>query len=190
MAHRFPIIAIVLVLALAVLAGGCTKKPPDTTPAQDAPPPVHQPAPEPEEPVKEVVADFPAETVEKQPVVEPSVAEWQDRGVVQTVYFDFDKSELRPDARSTLQQNAQWLRDHASYGIVIGGHCDERGTIEYNIALGERRASAVRDYLASLGIRVDRMRAISYGEEQPADPGSNEAAWARNRRAEFVIVES
>jgi peptidoglycan-associated lipoprotein len=86
-----------------------------------------------------------------------------------------------------LQQNGDWLLGNPQYNIRIEGHCDERGTIEYNLALGERRASAVRDYLVSLGVDAFRIRIVSYGEEDPADPGHDEAAWARNRRGVFVI---
>jgi peptidoglycan-associated lipoprotein len=103
-----------------------------------------------------------------------------------TVYFAFDSSELSPQAISTLRGNADWLKGHSTIDVVVEGHCDERGTIEYNIALGERRASAVRDYMASLGVPRDRVRIVSYGEERPAEPGHGESAWSKNRRAEFV----
>jgi len=103
------------------------------------------------------------------------------------VYFDFDKSDIRPDAAETLKANAEIMKKYpdTNFLIQIAGHCDERGTQEYNLALGERRALAVRDYLRNLGISGDRLVTISYGEEFPADPGHNEAAWAKNRRAEF-----
>lgn len=105
-----------------------------------------------------------------------------------TVYFEFDRAELGADARATIQENADWLRSDlgAVWDVVIEGHCDDRGTIEYNLALGERRAKAIRDYMASLGVARDRMRVVSYGEELPAVPGSGEMAWSRNRRGEFV----
>lgn len=110
-------------------------------------------------------------------------------GRLRTVYFDYDRSELREDARMTLQQNAQVLNEvlPQAPGLIvqIAGHCDERGTAEYNLALGERRALSVRDYLVSLGVPANRLITISYGEEMPAVEGSNEAAWAQNRRAEF-----
>ena len=103
------------------------------------------------------------------------------------VYFDFDKSDLTDETRRVLRQNADWLKANGEYAVVIEGHCDERGTIEYNLALGQRRAQAVQDYLVNLGISAERMRNKSFGEEQPADPGHDEAAWSRNRRAAFVI---
>ncbi len=101
------------------------------------------------------------------------------------VYFDFDKSNLRPDAIETLNKNAEIIKKNSGVTIQIAGHCDERGTQEYNLALGERRALAVRDYLISLGIPADKLVTISYGKEQPVDAGHNEEAWAKNRRAAF-----
>lgn len=101
-------------------------------------------------------------------------------------YFDFDRSELRPEARTQLSQHARYLRDNASARVVIYGHSDERGTREYNLALGERRGAAVRSYLQSLGVANRQMSVVSYGEERPVNPASNESAWALNRRAELV----
>lgn len=101
-------------------------------------------------------------------------------------YFDFDRSELRADARTQLSQHARYLRDNGSARVVIYGHTDERGTREYNLALGERRGAAVRSYLQSLGVANRQMSVVSYGEERPVNPASNETAWALNRRAELV----
>ncbi len=101
------------------------------------------------------------------------------------VYFDYDSFALRPDALATLKQNAELLKQYPNVMVQIEGHCDERGTQEYNLALGERRALAVREFLMNLGISGNRLITISYGEEFPAVIGSNEAAWAQNRRAEF-----
>ncbi len=105
------------------------------------------------------------------------------------IYFDFDKSDLKPDARAILDKKAAWLRANPEYSIRIEGNCDERGTIEYNLALGERRAVAAKDYLVALGISGDRIATLSYGEERPADPGHNEQAWAKNRRDEFKLLK-
>lgn len=104
------------------------------------------------------------------------------------VYFDFDKYSLKPEARTTLEKQAAWLKANPQVRITIEGHCDERGTREYNLALGERRANAVKDYLAALGISLDRMKTISFGKERPIALGSNEAAWAQNRRAVTEIA--
>ena len=107
--------------------------------------------------------------------------------VNEDVHFAFDSFFLDADAERILAQKAAWLQANGDASVQIEGHCDERGTSAYNLALGERRANAVQEYLAVLGIAVDRLSTISYGEEQPLDPGHDEAAWSRNRRAHFVI---
>lgn len=105
----------------------------------------------------------------------------------ETIYFDFDKYSLRNDARDALDHNFNVLRDNPSLRIVIEGHCDERGTDEYNLALGEKRAKAARDYLIRLGIDESRVTIISYGEERPVAMGHDESAWKLNRRGEFEL---
>ncbi len=107
---------------------------------------------------------------------------------VREIYFDFDRYDVRADARQILQSNAQWMKNNPSARIEIEGHCDERGTNEYNLALGARRAQSVRDYLVTLGIPVQRLSTISYGEEIPVCTEKNEACWQKNRRARFVIM--
>ncbi len=104
-------------------------------------------------------------------------------GPLKEIYFDFDKYDLRPDARETLKANAEWLRANASSRVEIEGHTDERGTNEYNLALGAKRAQAAKDYLASLGIAAERLSTISYGEEVPVCKEPSEECWQRNRRA-------
>ncbi|HSG94207.1 MAG TPA: peptidoglycan-associated lipoprotein Pal [Afifellaceae bacterium] len=104
------------------------------------------------------------------------------------VFFDFDKFNLKPEARKTLEKQAAWLKANPAVRITIEGHCDERGTREYNLALGERRANSAKDYLISLGINPGRIKTISYGKERPVALGSNEAAWAQNRRAVSVVT--
>ncbi len=104
------------------------------------------------------------------------------------VYFDFDSAVLRPDAQAVLQQKVQWLQSNPDLGaIVIEGHCDERGTDAYNMALGARRAEAVKEYLKNLGCEPSKFQILSYGEERPMDMGHNEEAWSKNRRANFVL---
>lgn len=105
--------------------------------------------------------------------------------VLGSVFFDFDSYELKPEARGTLSTNAEWLKMNTGIQIQIEGHCDERGTEEYNLALGERRAAAVKDYLVSMGVDEGRLYTISYGEEVPANIGHDAASWAENRRAQF-----
>lgn len=110
------------------------------------------------------------------------VANYGDR-----VFFDFDKSDLRPDARKQIEKWSEFLKKYPQNTVTIEGHCDERGTREYNLALGERRAAAAKKYLASLGVDGKRLATISYGKERPAVVGSNEAAWAQNRRDVMVV---
>uniref|UniRef100_A0A7C4RU44 Peptidoglycan-associated lipoprotein Pal n=1 Tax=Desulfatirhabdium butyrativorans TaxID=340467 RepID=A0A7C4RU44_9BACT len=103
------------------------------------------------------------------------------------MYFEYDSSALLPEARELLKRKAEFLMANPQISIVIEGHTDERGTSEYNIALGERRAESVRSFLEGLGVAASRMSTVSYGEEKPIDPGHNEAAWAKNRRAHIEI---
>lgn len=102
------------------------------------------------------------------------------------IHFDFDKYDLRPGDREILTGNGRWLDGRPSTRVLIEGHCDERGTVEYNLALGEKRARTARDFLVAYGISADRLDIISYGKERPLDPGHNEEAWATNRRCHFV----
>jgi peptidoglycan-associated lipoprotein len=106
--------------------------------------------------------------------------------VVGDIFFDFDSSALSSEAQQQLSQNAAWLQKHPGSAVTIEGHCDERGTDEYNIALGERRADAARSYLVNLGVAGGSLSTVSFGEERPFDPGHNEEAWAKNRRDHFV----
>lgn len=106
---------------------------------------------------------------------------------VKDIYFDFDKSNIRPDAREVLKANADYFLKNSSAAVVIEGHCDERGTAEYNMALGQRRAEEAKKYLVNLGVKESKMKTVSYGKERPVDPGHDEAAWAKNRRDHFVV---
>jgi peptidoglycan-associated lipoprotein len=106
----------------------------------------------------------------------------------ENINFDFDQSELKPEARAILVKKAEWLRNNSEFSVRIEGHCDERGTNEYNLALGERRANAAWKFLNALGISGSRMTTISYGEERPADPRHSETAWSKNRRDEFKLI--
>ncbi len=112
---------------------------------------------------------------------------WESVPQLAMIHFDFDKSELKPEAREILKKNADYLQGQPDVTVLVEGHCDERGTVEYNLALGQRRAAAVREYYGYLGIPLNRVATISYGKEKPIDPGHNEAAWATNRRAETKI---
>ena len=113
--------------------------------------------------------------------------ELQDR--LEDIHFDFDKYNIRPDARLILKRNYEVLQGVPDPEVFIEGHCDERGTVEYNLALGQRRANAARDYLISLGMDPAQVSTVSYGEERPLDPRNTEEAWAKNRRCHFVILK-
>jgi peptidoglycan-associated lipoprotein len=108
---------------------------------------------------------------------------------LELIHFDYDKYSIREDAKPVLDGNAAWLRKWKRAKILVEGHCDERGTEDYNLALGEKRAKSAYDYLISLGITADRMKTISYGKSQPLDMGKDEVAWAKNRRDQFLIIE-
>ena len=107
----------------------------------------------------------------------------------ETVYFDFDRSVVKASEKGKVETVANYFKDHPTEKLQIEGHCDERGTEEYNRALGERRALAVREYLVNLGVAADRIFTLSWGEDKPADPGHDEAAWSKNRRGEFILLK-
>ncbi len=183
--HRTLLAALAfLAAAILPLAAGCKKKPPTTT--AEARPPVEAPAP-PETRVPPPPAPAPREEVETA-VLAKGLDELNRLGYLQDAYFDYDQSDLREDARTALSANAEWLKKFSSIQVLIEGHCDERGTSAYNLALGDRRANAARDYLDSLGIAATRARTVSYGKERPVCTESTEDCWQRNRRAHFVIT--
>jgi len=107
---------------------------------------------------------------------------------LEAVYFDFDQWSIREDQEDVLQKNAEWLKANLKVKVRLEGHCDEKGTAEYNLALGQKRAEAAKAFLESLGITTPRISTISYGKERPLDPGHNEAAWAKNRRVDIVLI--
>ncbi len=117
-----------------------------------------------------------------------SVEEFQV-SVGDRVFFDYDSYEIRPDAQDTLQKQAAWLQQYGQYTVMIEGHCDERGTREYNLALGERRANSVKNYLVALGVNANRIQTISYGKERPENPGHDEVAFSQNRRGVTVLSQ-
>ena len=174
-------LTLLMVTALALgLAAGCSRKQPPATDDRGRvePPPATDTAD----------ADADAEA-RRRAEEEARLARERAYGSIQDmIYFDFDRSDLSEEARQTLQMKAEALRQFPDIRIRIEGHADERGTVEYNLALGERRADAARAYLVDLGIDPERMTTISYGEERPAVEGQNEAAWSQNRRDEFVIL--
>ena len=183
--------AVSLMLTTALLAAACGgNKPPVARPA---PPPPDATAadasrpPAPPEPVAEPTV-VPPEPVRDDAIRSASLDDLNRNSPLKPVFFGYDSADISPDAQAALDANAALLKKNQTWTITIEGHCDERGSAEYNLALGERRAVAARAYLLSLGISADRLRTVSYGKEFPFDPGHDEAAWAKNRRAHFVIT--
>ena len=184
--------ALLAVTAALVTVVACSKKTPPV--ARPAPPPPASPAntapprpPAPPEPVREPVA-VPPEPVRDFAISSASLDDLNKNSPLKPVYFELDSSDLSSSNQKALDDNAALLKRYPSWAVTVEGHCDERGTAEYNLALGERRAIAARAYLVSLGIAADRLRTVSYGKEFPFDPGHDETAFAKNRRAHFVIT--
>jgi peptidoglycan-associated lipoprotein len=183
----------VLVGALMVSACGQKQppvpKPPPPPPSSvsstnSIPPP---PPPSPPEPVAEPIP-VPPEPVRDPTILSASLDDLNRNSPLKPVFFEYDSAEITPQGQAILQENATTLKGNATWTVTIEGHCDERGTAEYNLALGERRAVAARVVLISLGIPAERLRTVSYGKEFPFDTGRDEAAMAKNRRAHFVIT--
>lgn len=189
---------LLVVLLSGLLLGGCAKKEvvkteepvvPAAVAAPEAPP---KAVPEPLQPAAPPPPAQDKTVVVQEQVVVPEqpqkavAAETAQKIILETIHFDFDKSDLREPDREILTRNASILLDKLTSNITIAGHCDERGSTEYNLALGERRARSAMKYLVTLGVPDNRLSTISYGEEMPIDSGHDEEAWAKNRRAEFV----
>lgn len=180
-----------VLILLALVAAACGgNKPPVARPTP--PPPAAAPAasaarPAPPEPVAEPIV-VPPEPVREDAIASASLDDLNRNSPLKPVFFELDSSEIGGEGQTVLNANAAAMKRYATWTVTIEGHCDERGTAEYNLALGERRAIAARAYLVSLGIPADRLRTVSYGKEFPFDPGHDETAWAKNRRAHFVIT--
>ena len=182
---------LVAALTGAVLAAACAKKqPPVARPTPPPPPPVTEPLDRPPEPPTPVVEPMPVppEPVPEEDLNSKDLDSLNRDSPLRPIFFRFDSQEIGEEARVILDANADVLRRYPSWVVTIEGHCDERGTAEYNLALGERRALAARNYLVQVGLSADRLRTVSYGKEFPFDPGHDEAAWLKNRRAHFVIT--
>ena len=179
---------LIICLALMLVFGffiSCRKK------VEEAPPP--PPPPQVKEQPKVEKVEKPAvvkepELTEEEIFMAKSLEEINKEAPLKMIHFDFDRYFIREDAKPILEENAKWLKKFKTVKILIEGHCDERGTEEYNLALGERRANSAKEFLVNLGIDPKRISVISYGEERPVDPRSCEEAWAKNRRDHFVIV--
>jgi peptidoglycan-associated lipoprotein len=186
---RRSIVLCVTALVIAVVVGACAKKTPPV--ARPLPPPPTAAGgskpPGPPQPVEEPVV-VPPEPIAEDKLAGKSLDDLNRDSPLKPAFFELDSSDLSADAQGVLQSNAGVLKQFGTWQITIEGHCDERGSAEYNLALGERRAIAARDYLVSLGIGANRIRTVSYGKEFPFEPLHEEAAWSKNRRAHFVIT--
>jgi peptidoglycan-associated lipoprotein len=176
----FPIVPVSIALGILVLALACQKKAPTTAqqtmpkteaPASAAAPPAAAPAPG-------SAPDVLAQDLDR----------LNQAGYLKDAFFDYDRAELRDDARQALAADARWLKQYPSVQIVIEGHCDERGTESYNLALGERRADAAEEYLASMGVSSSRVKVVSYGKERPFCTDATDPCWQENRRGHVVIT--
>ena len=179
------------VLLVVLLTGSCVRNPAPVEPDAPPPPPPGaqrdtEPTPPPPPPAPLPPPTPP--TIEEDEFASRTLEELNQESPLEPVFFGYDSSELDPAGRSSLDANAEILRRYGTWVITIEGHCDERGTAEYNLALGERRALAAREYLLNLGFGADRLGTVSYGKEFPFDPRHDDAAWSRNRRAHFVIT--
>jgi len=182
-------VVLVVLMLVSITAVGCGKKKPATNPM---PPPAMPEGgvTQPDTPAQRVEEPTPVAT---EPIAEDAIGgrsldDLNRDSPLKPAFFGLDSAELDGDGQAAVQANAALLKKYASWAITIEGHCDERGTAEYNLALGERRAVAVKTYLVSLGVAPDRVRTVSYGKEFPFDPGHTEGAWSKNRRGHFVIT--
>jgi len=189
-----PMTAVAIVgTVLGIVAAGCAQRQAAVaSPATAAtPPPVAAPAaPQPPSRVEEDVLPVPTESIAEDAIASRSLDEVNRNSPFASAFFGLDSAELDDAGRAVVTANAEVLRTYPTWAVTIEGHCDERGTAEYNLALGERRAVAVKAYLMSLGIAPDRIQTVSYGKEFPFDSDHDEPAWAANRRAHFVITSN
>lgn len=173
------LLLVLAILSLMVLFNACGKKAVQVAPVQE-------PVEKVEEPVTQVEKPY---LSEEELFQQKTIEELNKDQVMKMINFDFDKYEVREDMRPILQANADWMLKFPTVNVLIEGHCDERGTIEYNIALGEKRAEAAKNYLASLGVKAANIKIVSYGKSKPLVQGVDEATYFQNRRAEFVITK-
>jgi len=185
----------VVIVALSLVVGGCAKRQTPVATPQPAPPAAQPPQiatanPAPPRRVDEALPVPAQPAVSDDAASSRSIDDLNRNSPLKPVFFAVDSADLDETGRAVASANAEVLKKNASWVITIEGHCDERGTAEYNLALGERRAIAVKTFLVSLGISPDRVRTISYGKEFPFDPGKTEEAFYRNRRGHFVITSN
>jgi peptidoglycan-associated lipoprotein len=181
---------IVLMVILALVAACAKKKPAPVASAPSAPPATTNvvPPPAPPRPAERVEESIPVPAISEDAIGNRSLEDLNRDSPFRPAFFGLDSSELDDAGRAIVSANADIMKKYPSWVVTIEGHCDERGTAEYNLALGELRAVAVKTYLVALGVSADRLRTVSYGKEFPFDMGHSETAWSKNRRAHFVIT--
>jgi peptidoglycan-associated lipoprotein len=179
-----------LIVTLIVTVSACSKKVPPPAPAPPPPPavPAAPPAPPPPPAPAPAPPSTPPALTEEEVFSRKSVDQLNAEKPLTDAYFDYDKSDLREDGRASLQKDAQYLKKWSSIVVSVEGHCDSRGSSEYNLALGSRRGTAVKDYLVSLGVAANRITVVSKGKEQPFCGDETEACWQQNRRGHFIIT--
>lgn len=190
MSSRFRPFTLMAVLALTMFVVACGGNEPPETPAPPPPPPPAPVAPPPAPPPPPAPAPQPppAPPTEAELFAQMSLEQLNAQQPLAYVRFDYDRAELSEEARATLQKNSEWMQRWTSTRVNVEGHADSRGTSEYNLALGERRANSIRDYLVSLGIDAARINTVSFGEERPVCTEENETCWEQNRRGQFVVT--
>ena len=176
-------------VALSLVAGACHKKqPPIARPLPPPPPAPVEPARPPAPPEPANAGQAPVAPPAEDAIASASLDDLNRNSPLKPVFYSLDNADVDQAGQQALQSDAEVLKKYTTWQVTIEGHCDERGTAEYNLALGERRATAARTYLLSLGVSADRIKIVSYGKEFPFDPGHDEAAWSKNRRAHFQLT--
>ena len=188
MTHTRTLLTVTFVAVLSVGLAGCAKKKPAPAPLPPAPPAATPAPPPPPTPPPQPAPPPPPTPSEQDIFNRMSLEQLNAEKPLSDVFFDLDRSDLKDEGRAALQKDSEWLRKWTSTRITVEGHCDSRGTAEYNLALGDRRAQAVKEYLVSLGVGGERIQTLTKGKEAPFCTDENESCWSQNRRGHFVIT--
>ena len=178
----------VMFLVLVIVAAGCRRNPPQVAAAPPPPPAAPAAPPPPPPPPQPPPAPAPAPLTEEQIFAQKTLDQLNKERPLADVFFDYDRADVRTDARPALQANADWMKKWTSTQVTVEGHADSRGSSEYNLALGSRRANSTKEYLVSLGVPANRITAVSKGKESPFCTDETEACWQQNRRGHFIIT--
>src|SRR5437762_2996854 len=184
-------LAVLVLMLIVAVVGACAKKKPAPVASAPSPPPATTnitPPPSPPRPAERVEESVPVPAISEDAIGNRSLEDLNRDSPFRPAFFGLDSSDLDDAGRAVVSANADIMKKYPTWVVTVEGHCDERGTAEYNLALGERRAVAVKTYLVALGVSPDRVRTVSYGKEFPFDTGHTDTAWAQNRRGHFVIT--